>query len=226
VLEYLGRYTRRVALSNDRILGVDDDAGEVTFQWKDYRSADKHKSRKMTVTAEEFIRRFLIHVPPDGFQRIRHFGFLANRQRKQKLPLCRQLLGNLATELLPQPAQRGSGERRGRAGGGALSGVRHWGNVPRADVAADSLAGDGGGYVVSRHPASRGPRFAHPAALAGGVSAGWKWDLAVAQSGYLLRRLRVLRAFSTVNSHGGRPSRTETCGSFPRLQAIRPIQNP
>jgi Putative transposase/Transposase zinc-binding domain len=103
VLEYLGRYTHRVALSNDRILAMDED--EVTFQWKDYRSESNQKSRRMTVAAEEFIRRFLIHVVPDGFQRIRHFGFLSNRHRKKKLALCRQLLSNEATSLLPSPAQ-------------------------------------------------------------------------------------------------------------------------
>ena len=103
VLEYLGRYTHRVALSNERILGVSDDA--VTFQWKDYRHKDKRKSRVMTLPAEEFIRRFLIHTLPPGFQRIRHFGFLANRHRSEKLTLCRQLLGAAVTELLPGAEQ-------------------------------------------------------------------------------------------------------------------------
>jgi hypothetical protein len=103
VLEYLGRYTHRVALSNDRILDVSQ--GGVTFQWRDYRCKDKYKSRTMTVAANEFIRRFLIHTLPAGFQRIRYFGFLANRFRKQKLALCRKLLSNAAAELLPTAAQ-------------------------------------------------------------------------------------------------------------------------
>jgi hypothetical protein len=102
-LEYLARYTHRIALSNDRLLAVSQ--GEVTFQWKDYRSEHKQKSRKMTLAADEFIRRFLIHTLPPGFQRIRHFGFLANRCRKQKLALCRRLLATPATELLPSAAQ-------------------------------------------------------------------------------------------------------------------------
>jgi hypothetical protein len=102
-LDYLGRYTHRVALSNDRILAVSH--GEVTFQWKDYRTEQKQKSRKMTLPAGEFIRRFLIHTLPPGFQRIRHCGFLANRFRKEKLALCRQLLATPATELLPDAAQ-------------------------------------------------------------------------------------------------------------------------
>lgn len=103
MLGYLGRYTHRVALSNDRILDVS--GGAVTFQWKDYRAKDKHKSRVMTVSADEFIRRFLIHTLPPGFRRIRYFGFMASRCRKEKLELCRRLLSNPVTELLPSPAQ-------------------------------------------------------------------------------------------------------------------------
>ncbi|HVY94840.1 MAG TPA: IS91 family transposase [Bryobacteraceae bacterium] len=104
VLDYLGRYTHRVALSNDRILDVSN--GGVTFQWRDYRSKDRYRSRTMTVPADEFIRRFLIHTLPPGFQRIRYFGFLANRFRKEKLELCGKLLSNPVTALLPSPAQR------------------------------------------------------------------------------------------------------------------------
>jgi hypothetical protein len=102
-LEYLGRYTHRVALSNERLLAVDQ--GEVTFQWKDYRHQHKQNSRRMTLDADEFIRRFLIHVMPPGFQRIRHFGFLANRFRKEKLALCRKLLSTPVTDLLPNAVQ-------------------------------------------------------------------------------------------------------------------------
>jgi hypothetical protein len=88
VLHYLARYTHRVAISNHRIISVAD--GKVTFLWKDY--AHGGKQRKMTVTAEEFLRRFMLHVLPRGFVRIRFFGFLANRRRQQLLPLCKQLL--------------------------------------------------------------------------------------------------------------------------------------
>jgi len=102
-LEYLGRYTHRIALSNDRLLALDH--GEVTFQWKDYRQAPQQNSRRMTLPADEFIRRFLIHTLPPGFARIRHFGFLANRFRKEKLALCRRLLATPASELLPNAAQ-------------------------------------------------------------------------------------------------------------------------
>jgi hypothetical protein len=102
-LEYLGRYTHRVAISNNRLLA--SNRGEVAFQWKDYRQEHKQKSRRMTLAADEFIRRFLIHTLPPGFQRIRHFGFLANRFRKEKLALCRHLLATSATALLPDAAQ-------------------------------------------------------------------------------------------------------------------------
>lgn len=102
-IQYLGRYTHRVALSNDRILGVSQ--GRVTFQWKDYRSKDRHKSRTMTLEAEEFIRRFLIHTLPAGFQRIRYFGLMANRHRKQSLALCRELLTGPENPRLPAVTQ-------------------------------------------------------------------------------------------------------------------------
>ena len=88
VLEYAARYTHRVAISNDRLLDIQDE--KVQFRWRDYR--DDNRNKIMTVTAEEFIRRFLLHVLPEGFQRIRHYGFLANRYRKQKLARCRELL--------------------------------------------------------------------------------------------------------------------------------------
>jgi hypothetical protein len=88
VLEYAARYTHRVAISNDRLLDIQDE--KVQFRWRDYRDGNRNKF--MTVTAEEFIRRFLLHVLPEGFQRIRHYGFLANRYRQQKLARCRQLL--------------------------------------------------------------------------------------------------------------------------------------
>ena len=88
VLKYLARYTHRVAISNSRILSIED--GKVTFQWKDY--ADGNKTRVMTLDAVEFIRRFLLHILPGGFVRIRQYGFLANRARKEKLALCRTLL--------------------------------------------------------------------------------------------------------------------------------------
>ncbi len=89
VLNYLGRYTHRVAISNNRLLDIDN--GKVTFSWKDYRDHDRQKI--MTLDADEFIRRFLLHVLPDGFQRIRHYGFLGHRYRQAKLALCRKLLG-------------------------------------------------------------------------------------------------------------------------------------
>lgn len=88
VLEYLGRYTHRVAISNNRLVGFTGD--EVTFQWKDYRHEARHKV--MQLESQEFVRRFLLHVLPPGFQRIRHYGLLANRSREEKLRHCRDLL--------------------------------------------------------------------------------------------------------------------------------------
>jgi hypothetical protein len=95
VLHYLARYTHRVAISNHRLVALEDD--KVTFRWKDY--AHHNKQKLMTVTSEEFLRRFLLHVLPHGFVRIRFFGFLANRSRHSLLPLCRQLLA-----MTPTPA--------------------------------------------------------------------------------------------------------------------------
>ena len=102
VLDYVGRYTHRVAISNNRLLNIED--GHVTFQWKDYRDGDAHKT--MTLTAEEFIRRFLLHVLPPGFHRIRYYGLLGNHHGQEKLKQCRQLLEMppiAATETGPQP---------------------------------------------------------------------------------------------------------------------------
>jgi Putative transposase/Transposase zinc-binding domain len=88
VLAYLGRYTHRVAIANSRLIGIED--GGVSFRWKDYRHHDKPKV--MTLEPGEFIRRLLLHVLPDGFHRIRHYGFLANGRRAAKLENCRRLL--------------------------------------------------------------------------------------------------------------------------------------
>jgi hypothetical protein len=97
VLRYLARYTHRVAISNHRILNVVD--GKVTFRWKDY--ARGSRQRTMAVAGEEFLRRFLLHVLPRGFVRIRFFGFLANRRRTQLLPLCQRLLEAISHQRLP-----------------------------------------------------------------------------------------------------------------------------
>lgn len=97
VVEYLGRYTHRVAISNHRILNID--GGFVTFQWKDYR--DGNRQKVMRLTADEFIRRFLCHVLPTGFMKIRHYGLLASRDKNQRLTLCKRLTN---TPILQQTA--------------------------------------------------------------------------------------------------------------------------
>ncbi|MDZ4164221.1 MAG: IS91 family transposase [Smithellaceae bacterium] len=90
VLQYLGRYTHRIALSNNRILAIRD--GNVSFLWRDY--ADDNRKKTMTLKADEFIRRFLLHVLPERFVRIRHFGLLANRSRKDNIAACRKIMGS------------------------------------------------------------------------------------------------------------------------------------
>ncbi len=103
VLEYLGRYTHRIAISNQRLVSMDDD--EVCFLWKDYRNQQnqhKQKQQTMRLPADEFIRRFLMHAVPPGFPRIRYYGFLASANRKMALPLCRKLLAVPILDLLPR----------------------------------------------------------------------------------------------------------------------------
>lgn len=99
VLEYLGQYTHRTAISNHRLVSMEND--QVTFRWKDYRN--EQQPRLMTLSADEFIRRFLLHVLPGGFQRIRFGGFLANRHRRAKLALIATLLSMAVSHLLPLP---------------------------------------------------------------------------------------------------------------------------
>jgi Putative transposase len=88
VLDYLGRYTHRIAISNSRLLKSEDE--QVTFTYKDYKHEQKVKV--MTLCADEFLRRFFLHVLPDGFQRIRHYGLLGDRHRAEHLARCRELL--------------------------------------------------------------------------------------------------------------------------------------
>jgi hypothetical protein len=102
VLQYLGRYTHRVAISNHRLISFID--GQVTFRWRD--SAHNNEQKLMTLSLDEFLRCFLLHLLPKGFVRIRNFGFLANRKRAVLLPLCFQFLGSAQQ---PQAVQHGSG---------------------------------------------------------------------------------------------------------------------
>lgn len=95
VVEYLGRYTHRVAISNNRIVSIEN--GNITFKWRDYK--DKSKCKLMTISANEFIRRFLIHILPNGFMKIRHYGLLGNRNKTTKLIICKQLTN---TPILPK----------------------------------------------------------------------------------------------------------------------------
>jgi hypothetical protein len=98
VLQYLGRYTHRVAISNHRLISLAD--GQVTFRWRD--SAHHNEQKVMSLSLDEFLRRFLLHLLPKGFVRIRHFGFLANRRRATLLPLCRQALTAVQPQTQPE----------------------------------------------------------------------------------------------------------------------------
>jgi len=101
VLAYLSRYTHRVAISNQRLLALDERG--VTFRWKDYRAKGKTRYKTMTLAADEFMRRFLLHVLPGGFHRIRHYGLLANAQRREHLAKARELLHVVPAVAEPQP---------------------------------------------------------------------------------------------------------------------------
>lgn len=89
VLEYLGRYTHRVAISNNRIKTMDD--GKVVFELKDYR--DNNKRKQMEITAVEFIRRFMLHILPENFYKIRYYGILSSRRKQKDIARCREILG-------------------------------------------------------------------------------------------------------------------------------------
>jgi hypothetical protein len=138
VLAYLGRYTHRVAIANSRLTRLI--GGEVEFTWKDYR--DSGKTKVMTLSADEFIRRFLLHTVPDGFHRIRHIGFMANGHRTEKLALCRTLLAAPT----PKPAEAESyRDRTQRLTGHAL------------DICPDC-----GGAMQQRGPLQRRPPAQQP----------------------------------------------------------------
>jgi hypothetical protein len=118
VLAYLSRYTHRIAIANSRLVAFDGE--RVTFQWKDYRAKADNRYKLITLDADEFIRRFLIHVLPDGFHRIRHYGLFANANRAGNIALARQLLG------VPDPALSSD------KGDGAEDGLEHeeWNACP------------------------------------------------------------------------------------------------
>jgi hypothetical protein len=117
VLHYLARYTHHVAISNHRLLSFE--GGKVTFRWKDY--AHGNKKRKMTLAAHEFIQRFLLHVLPRGFVRIRHFGWMANRCRTQRAAQCRALLAAEAAQVTPPVATQAASPRPCPLCGGELT---------------------------------------------------------------------------------------------------------
>ena len=106
VLAYLSRYTHRVAIANSRLIALDEQA--VTFKWKDYRAKERYRHKTMTLAADEFILRFLLHVLPSRFHRIRHYGLLANTTRKDNLARARELLMSKATDDLTDAETQGA----------------------------------------------------------------------------------------------------------------------
>ena len=106
VIRYLGRYTHRVAISDARIISFDLFSEVVSFQWKDYK--DKNRKKVMLLNATEFCRRFMLHVLPYGFMKIRHYGLLANRNREQRLSLCRRLLQKSGLTAFPAKQDKDS----------------------------------------------------------------------------------------------------------------------
>jgi len=136
VLAYVARYTHRVAIANDRLLDIAD--SKVRFRWKDYRDGNQPKT--MTLTGAEFIRRFLLHVLPNGFQRIRYYGFLGNRYRAQKLARCRALLAMIAPEPAAGPPAANTATDERDQGEGLIGAslqecpICHHGRMIRIDV--------------------------------------------------------------------------------------------
>ena len=111
VLAYLARYTHRVAIANSRLVALEDD-GQVSFRWKDYRDGSgRTKPKVMRLAAGEFMRRFLLHMLPDGFHRIRHYGLFANGHRAAMIAHCRELL-----DVLPAPAEGNDNDQEARRG--------------------------------------------------------------------------------------------------------------
>jgi hypothetical protein len=103
VLAYLSRYTYRVVIANSRLLAFDERG--VTFRWKDYRANGRTRHKTMTLSAEEFMRRFPLHVLPSGFHRIRHYGLLANARRQRNVATARALLHGPAPTTHPDPQE-------------------------------------------------------------------------------------------------------------------------
>jgi hypothetical protein len=168
-LHYLACYTHRVAISNHRLIAMED--GKVTFRWKDY--AHGSKKRKMTLAAEEFIRRFLLHVLPKGLVRIRHYGWMANRCRTQRAALCRKLLNaapppvTLPHKLRPAVSRL---RRHYRSGGNDHSPRANASSAqPKACsrhlVTTSLLASHAGRVAPMLHVCGRGPRCTGHSAL-------------------------------------------------------------
>ena len=154
VLKYLARYVHRVAISNSRLVKVE--GGRVCFRWHDYASGAEEV---MALGAVEFIRRFLLHVLPSGFVQVRHYGFLANRCREEKLPLCRRLIAEAQGE-----------EARAQPPEGATADAAGEGEGPRESERRPACPACGRGAMVrveGREP--EGPELGEEASQGGGL---------------------------------------------------------
>ena len=161
VLDYLGRYTHRIAIGNQRLCSLHD--GSVRFRYADYRRAGASRQRTMTLTATEFIRRMHLHVLPPGFHRIRYYGFLANRNRQQKLSECRRLLHapRYHRQSTPVPPQSTTGSLRGadRPLDAAVSPVRRRKHARRRPPRRQVRGARHPGFLVTTPPTPRQATF-------------------------------------------------------------------
>ena len=147
VLAYLSRYTHRVAIANSRLIAFDERG--VTFKYKDYRHKGKTRYKSMTLATDEFMRRFLIHVLPSGFHRIRHYGFIANTKRKDNLERARKLLVTKQPEI-PTVAVTHSDEIKGEANGNAST--RSTYVCPKCEAPMDIIDTFLGGHLPRAPP--------------------------------------------------------------------------
>jgi hypothetical protein len=153
VLAYLSRYTHRVAISNRRLIAFDETG--VTFRYKDYRRDGAERQQIMTLATDEFIRRFLIHVLPRGFHRIRHYGLLASSARKDGLELARKLLGVAAPIIEPEPDEPPDNRPPCPYCGGHMTIIETFARwcQPRAPPSSTSVARESGKAALRRQMA-------------------------------------------------------------------------
>jgi hypothetical protein len=215
VLRYLGAYTHRVAISNSRLVALSE--GNVTFRWRD--SAHGNKKRLMTLAVDEFLRRFLLHLLPPGFVRIRNFGFLANRNRAALLPLCFQLLSG-SEQMHPSAASPSTDQRLTHSGtvqSAAEPCVLSNGSPPRNSCFALHLNQTG----ALHEPLSTSSAFARASARMRIPCLNWPKSLR-SRSLSKYRTLPSVRRFKLQSSYIQSGSRTFTASSSTHRMHVRP----